>query len=102
MVNSKHDILNLLAANYAQLRKFGVSQIGLFGSFLRNEQSLESDIDLLVEFESGRKTFDAFMDLCFFLEDLFQRKVELVTVESLSPHIGPKILKEVEYVTLAA
>jgi len=80
----------------------GVKRIGLFGSFVRGDQNSDSDIDLLVEFEIGRKTFDNFMELSFFLEEVLQHKVELVTVESLSPYIGPHILKEVEYAALAA
>ena len=52
----------------------------------------------LVEFEVGRKTFDAFMKLAFLLEDLFDRRVELITPESLSPYISPHILNEIEYV----
>src|SRR5919205_76496 len=55
------------------------------------------DVDILVEFEEGRKSFDNFMRLSFFLEELFGRRVELLTAESLSPHIGPHILREVEY-----
>jgi len=51
-----------------------------------------------VEFESELKTFVNFMDLCFFLEDLFERKVNVLTPESLSPIFGDKILPEVEYV----
>ena len=58
--------------------------------------------DLLVEFEPGRKTFDAFMETCSFLDGLLQRRIELVTVDSLSPYIAPYILKEVHYVALAA
>jgi hypothetical protein len=69
----------------------------VFGSFVRGQQRPESDIDLLVEFEPERKSFDVFMGLSFFLEDVLQRRVELVTIESLSPYIGPHILKEVEY-----
>jgi predicted nucleotidyltransferase len=76
----------------------GVRRLGLFGSFVRGEQHADSDIDVLVEFEQGQKSFDHFMDLCFFLEELFKRKVEVLTRESLSPHIGPHILKELEYV----
>jgi predicted nucleotidyltransferase len=56
----------------------------------------------LVEFEEGRKTFDNFMQLSFLLEEVLQRHVELVTLESLSPYIGPHILREVEYAPLAA
>ena len=92
----------MLDKNRSHIRTFGVKRIGLFGSFVRGEQNPDSDIDLLVEFEIGRKTFDNFMELSFFLEEVLQNKVELVTVESLSPYIGPHILKEVEYAALAA
>ncbi len=84
------------------MRALGVKRIGLFGSFERDEATLDSDIDLLVEFEPGEKTFDHFMQLAFLLEDLLERRVELVTREALSPYIGPHILDEVEYVFLAA
>jgi uncharacterized protein len=101
-IATKEDIFNALRQNGARLREFGVKRIGLFGSFVRGEQNPESDIDLLVEFEPAKKTFDAFMELSFFLDDLLRRRVELVTIESLSPYIGPHILKEVEYAALAA
>ena len=92
----------MLRQNRSRLKALGIIKIGLFGSFVRGEQHPDSDIDLLVEFESGRKTFDAFMELSFLLEEVLDHKVELVTVESLSPHLGPHILKEVEYVAVAA
>jgi len=101
-IRTKHDILNVLRQNRSRLKALGIRKIGLFGSFVRGEQHPDSDIDLLVEFESGRKTFDAFMELSFLLEEVLDHKVELVTVESLSPHLGPHILKEVEYVAVAA
>ena len=94
--------MNVLDQNRSHMRLLGVRRIGLFGSFVRGEQRLDSDIDLLVEFEPGRKTFDTFMDLSFFLEEVLQHSIELITVESLSPYIGPYILKEVEYAALAA
>lgn len=50
----------------------------------------------------GQKSFDAYMELSFLLEEVFQQRIELVTLESLSPYIGPHILKEVEYASLAA
>jgi predicted nucleotidyltransferase len=85
-----------------QFRALGVRRLGLFGSFVRGEQSAASDVDLLVEFEPGQKTFDHFMQLSFLLEEILQRRVEIVTLESLSRHIGPHILREVEYVFIAA
>lgn len=102
MIKTKEDILNVLDENRTRLRALGVRRIGLFGSFVRGEQGPQSDIDLLVEFEPGRKTFDTFMELSFFLEEVLEHMVELVTLESLSPYIGPYILKEVEYAALAA
>ncbi len=99
---TKEDVLNKLHENRTNLQVLGVKRIGLFGSFVRGEQKNTSDIDFIVEFEKDEKTFDNFMNLSFFLEALFQRRVELVTTESLSPYIGPFILKEAEYVSLAA
>jgi uncharacterized protein len=102
MIKAKQDILNVLDQNRSQLRALGVRKIGLFGSFVRGEQRAGSDIDLLVEFDPGRKTFDTFMELSFFLEEVLGHRIELVTMESLSPYLGPHILKEVEYAALAA
>jgi len=91
-------IVTVLQNEERRIRGLGVRRLGLFGSFRRGDQRPDSDVDLLVEFEPGRKTFDSFMDLAFFLESLLGRRVELVTPESLSPYIGPRILREVQYV----
>jgi predicted nucleotidyltransferase len=101
-INTKQEIFNLLNQSRSQLKKLGVKRIGLFGSFVRGEQIDNSDVDLLVEFEPQQKTFDNFMELSFFLEDILKNRIDLVTTESLSPYIGPHILKEVEYASLAA
>ena len=102
MIRTKQDILNVLEKNQSRIRDLGIKRIGLFGSFVRGEQRPESDIELLVVFRSGQKTFDNFMELSFFLEEVLQHKIELVTVESLSPYLGPYILREVEYAAFAA
>ncbi|MBI5915923.1 MAG: nucleotidyltransferase family protein [Bacteroidetes bacterium] len=100
---TKSTILQTLAQHRSEIRGFGVKQIGLFGSFVRREERAESDIDLYVEFEPAMETFDNFMGLCFLLDELFEgRKVEVVTENGLSQYIGPKILKEVEYVAIAS
>jgi uncharacterized protein len=101
-IKTKQDVLQVLHQNRDRLKALGVRKIGLFGSLVRGEPHPDSDIDLLVEFEAGQKTFDAFMELSFLIEEVFQRRIELLTVESLSPYIGPHILKEVEYAALAA
>lgn len=102
VIRTKQDVLKILHQNRERLKALGVRKIGLFGSFVRGEPDPDSDIDLLVEFEAGQKTFDNFMELSFLLEEIFQRRIELVTVESLSPYIGAHILKEVEYAALVA
>jgi predicted nucleotidyltransferase len=97
-VKTKQDVIQILQKHQGKLNNFGVNRLGLFGSFVRNTASNESDIDLLVVFEASQKNFNNFMNLSFFLEDLLGRKVDLVTLESLSPYIGKSILQEVEYV----
>jgi uncharacterized protein len=99
-VQTKEQVLERINLNRQHLARFGVRRFGLFGSFVRSEQDDESDVDILVEFVPQEKTFDNFMNLAFFLEELLGRKVDLVTREALSPHIGPKILAEVEYGTV--
>jgi predicted nucleotidyltransferase len=102
VVYSKTHLLELLNEHQTQLQAFGVKRCGLFGSFARGDPTTQSDIDILVEFEPGKKTFRNFMNLAFFLESLLGRKVDLVTVESLSPYIGPHILQQVEYAAFGA
>ena len=97
-VLTRKDIQDSIAESRAILDRLGVKSIGLFGSFLRNEVKEDSDVDLLVDFHSGKKSFDNFMELAFYLEDLFGRKVEIITPQSLSKHIGSHILNEVELV----
>lgn len=77
--------------------RFGVKEIGIFGSYVREEPQESSDIDILVEFLDGYKTFDNYMDLKFYLEDLLNLKVDLVSKTALKPRIKPYILEEVIY-----
>ncbi len=99
-VQSKEAILELLRKNREKIISFGVIKMGLFGSFLTNDFTSKSDVDFLVEFDTGEKTYDNFMNLSFFLENLLGRKVEIVTPQALSPYIGPYILKQAEYVQI--
>ncbi|MGV0024587.1 nucleotidyltransferase family protein [Phormidesmis priestleyi] len=102
-VQTKAQVLSLLQEYQQELHCFGVSRCGVFGSFVRDSAiGDQSDVDILVAFEPDQKTFDNFMHLSFFLEDLFGRAIDLVTIESLSPHIGPHILDEVEYVSIGS
>jgi len=90
-------ILKRIEENRQPIKKYGVKKIGLFGSYVRGEQQHKSDIDILVEFEKGEKTFDNYMDLKFFLEDLFSLKVDLVIEETVKPRLKPYILESVKY-----
>jgi uncharacterized protein len=74
------------------IRELGVRRLALFGSVLRDEARVDSDVDVLVEFEPAEKSFDSFMRLADLLEAVLGRRVELVTTEALSPYLGPKIL----------
>ncbi|MCL1920001.1 MAG: nucleotidyltransferase family protein [Kiritimatiellaeota bacterium] len=96
---TKNAILSAIRTHKPQLASHGVSRIGLFGSYVRDEQRPGSDIDILVDFEPAKETFDNFMGLCDDLEKLFAGEtVEVVTVNGLSPYIGRHILEEVAYV----
>ena len=75
--------------------KFKVKEIGIFGSYVRGEESEESDVDILVEF--AEPIGWEFIDLVEYLEEILGRKVDLVTVRALKPQIKDKILKEVVY-----
>jgi uncharacterized protein len=99
-LHTKQDLLSAITSNREVIKGFGVSKIGLFGSFSKGTFTDKSDVDLLVEFIPELKTFDNFMELYFFLEELLGRKVELVTPQSLSKFIGPYILKEIENVSI--
>lgn len=78
--------------------RFGVKRIGIFGSFARGEQKRSSDVDVLVEFAEGQATFDNFMQLVYYLEDLFGRKVDLLTVGGIDKYLRPRVESEVIWV----
>jgi predicted nucleotidyltransferase len=99
---NKDHIIQTLLAHSDELKNYGVQQIGLFGSYVTGQANNDSDIDILVDIVKEKKTFLNFMHLNYYLEELFGKKVELVTLQSLSPYIGPHILKTVEYVSLAS
>jgi uncharacterized protein len=101
-VQPREHVVTLIRSHQTEIRALGVRRLGLFGSFLHGHPNEDIDVDVLVEFMPGCKTFDNFIQLAFFLEALFERRVELVTPESLSPYLGPHILSEVKYVTFDA
>jgi hypothetical protein len=78
--------------------QFGVTKIGIFGSFARGEQTKKSDVDVLVDFAQGYATLHNFVGLADYLEALFRRKVDLLTESSLSNLIRPYIEKDVIWI----
>jgi len=99
MITNKSTLFIALENNSKVIKSFGVERIGVFGTFVRNTADSNSDVDFIVEFKSGEKSYDNLFALYHYLEHLTQRKVEVITKESLSPYIGPHILQEVEYVS---
>ena len=92
-------VIDILRSHEQEIKgRFAVRRIGLLGSFVRGKETKESDIDILVEFEDP--TFRNFMNLAFFLEDLFGRRVDLLTPERISHRIRPYVEKEVASLSL--
>jgi len=90
-------ILNALEQHKTELSQMGVLKIGLFGSYQRGEATSESDMDFLVALE--KPSFDSYMNVKFFLEDLFDCPADLVLEETIKPRLRSQILSEVRYAT---
>ena len=91
---NKEEIFKLLKQHREELKNYNVIKLGLFGSVLRGNNTKESDIDFIVEFEEGKKNYDYFIEVAFLLESILQKKVDLLTMEAINPYMKPKILKE--------
>lgn len=91
----------LLLENMNQIKRYGISRLGIFGSYSRGCPTDESDIDILIAFEPGKKSFDNYIDLKFFLEGLLNRKIDLVIEESIKIELREEILRGVHYVQAA-
>jgi len=83
---TSEEILRKIGENRDKIKRFGVKRIGLFGSYVREEQRAESDIDIVVEFEKGRATFESFLDLAEYLEKLLGKKIDLLTKEGVKKY----------------
>jgi uncharacterized protein len=94
---SRDEIVSRMTANRAALTAFGVASLALFGSAARGEMAARSDVDVLVDF-SERATFDRYMDLKAYLENLLGRRVDLVTRNALKPALRERIAAEVVHV----
>ncbi len=95
-MQTNKDILNKLSQHAKKLRKtFSVHRIGLFGSYVHGSADQDSDVDILVELDDP--SFDHYMDLKFYLENLFGTSVDLVLADTIKPRLQPIITREVVY-----
>ncbi len=101
-VINRDQTVTRLSGCEADIRALGVIRLALFGSVLRGQTHTKSDVDFIVQFAPGAKTYARFFALSELLKEQLGRPVELVTTESLSPFIGPRILAQAEDVLRAA
>ncbi len=100
-INTKNELIGLIHQNGGAICHFGVTKLGIFGSFVRDEVKPDSDVDFFIELNPEFKTLKNFVGLSNYLEQLTGRKIELVTPQSLNKFIGKYILQEIEYITIA-
>ncbi len=93
----RDDLLTKLAAQRRQLAAFKLKSLAVFGSVARNEARADSDIDLLVEFE-GPATFDRYVKLKSFLEEVLGGPIDLLTRKGVRPELAPQVEQEAIYV----
>ena len=95
---TKKEVLDFLSSHKSELEgNFGVTKLGLAGSYARNEVSDESDLDIIVEIKSENK-FRSFFNLLHFLEDSLNTRIDLATEISLKPLVRETIMKDIIYV----
>ena len=95
-VETKQDVIELIRNNRDRFRGFGVSEVGLFGSFVREEQTDESDVDLVLATDD--RSYDNFLKLEEFTKELFSRSVDIIFESDLNEMNGRVICRELEYV----
>ena len=101
-VQNKEQAFERIQSHQSALKLFGAARLGLFGSFVRSEQKPESDVDIVVEFVEGKKTFRNFMNMADYLEKVLNRKVDLLTWDGMASFVQREVEKEVEYVPFNA
>lgn len=94
-------IETMLIENLNHIRKFGISRLGIFGSYSKGQPTETSDIDILIAFQPGKKTFDNYIELKFYLEELLNKRIDLVIEENIKKELRDEILRSVHYVEAA-
>ena len=102
MKHTKQQVIEILISNKDFLINIGVKELFLFGSYAKNEATENSDVDLLIDFFSGKKTLKNIIEIGDFLENILGKKVDILTRNGLSKYIGPHILNSLEHVPFAA
>ncbi|KAF5083107.1 nucleotidyltransferase family protein [Methanospirillum sp. J.3.6.1-F.2.7.3] len=98
-MTERDEVLSILKREAHDLKdRFGVTNVGLFGSVVRDEAKDSSDLDLLIELDPESITYKKYLDLEVYLQSLFPRKIEIVTTDGVSPYILPYISREVVWV----
>ncbi len=95
---NREDVIEILKAKRNEIESLGVYNIGLFGSYARRENMPESDIDLIIDLDANRKSFDNFMNISMLLEDILNKKVDLLTRESIDTDFFNSIKNDIIYV----
>jgi len=91
-------VLEIMKSNKLYLlKRYGVKDIAVFGSYISGNQRTDSDLDILVDLEKDGRTFDNFMDLKFFLEELTKTKVDLAMKDSIRIEFRDRILNSAVY-----
>ncbi len=90
------EIFQKISENQDEIKSYGVKKLGIFGSVVRGDATEDSDLDFLVQLEN--ETFDAYMGLIIYFEDLFKRKIDLVIQHTIKERLKDRILQEVIYV----
>lgn len=89
----KEKVIEILKAHETEIREFNIERISIFGTVARDQETPQSDIDILIKFE-GPASYDLYMDLKFYLEDLLDRRVDLVTEDALRSEIKQYVEKD--------
>ena len=99
MVRNKQDVHQIIKSHGLSIQQLGAERLAIFGSFARGEQKESSDIDLIVEFRPGMKTYRNFLTLADLLEEILQTKVDLLTWEGMAGFVQREAKKDIEYVS---
>ena len=99
MIQNKQEIFQMINSRRSAIQGLGAERLGLFGSFARGEQKETSDIDLVVEFRAGMKTYRNLLNLADLLEEILHKKVDLLTWEGMASFVQREAKKDIEYVS---